>query len=173
MRLFVAAELPTELFEALAETQAALRACVAGRYVAPDQFHVTLAFLGNVDAWRTEDAARAIEVACANHNPIEVQLAEFGSFGRNRAATLWQGFAKNSALNALAQDVRNALAQAGFAFDAKKFLPHVTLMRAANLEDGTLPTPTCASGTIDTVALFSSDLSGPRPVYSALHSANL
>lgn len=173
MRLFVAAELPEEMLEALAETQAALRASVAGRYVAPDQFHVTLAFLGNVDAWCVNDATAALEQACAAHAPFEAQLADFGSFGRRKAATLWQGFAKSATFEALAQDVRSALAQASLTFDAKKFLPHVSLMRGANLAGGVLPMPVITSGVISTVTLFSSDLSGPRPVYSALHSIDL
>ena len=46
MRLFIAAELPENLLEALAETSARLRDTVKGRYVAPDSFHLTLAFLG-------------------------------------------------------------------------------------------------------------------------------
>lgn len=173
MRLFIAAELPVGMVEALAETQAALRAHVSGRYVAPDQFHVTLAFLGNVDAWRADDAAAALDQACTTHAPFEAQLADLGSFGRRKAATLWQGFAKSAAFDTLANDVRSALTQAGFTFDTKKFLPHVSLMRGANLESGMLPTPVITSSVIDTVTLFSSDLSGSRPVYSTLHSVNL
>lgn len=172
MRLFVAAELPNELLEALAETQAVLRARVQGRYVAPGQFHVTLAFLGTVDSWRVDDAARALDYACAGHTPFDVQLESLGSFGRRNTATLWQGFVSNASFEALAHDVRDALSQEEFDFDTKRFLPHVTLMRAANLESGSLPMPTLASDTIDTVTLFSSDLSGERPVYSALHSAS-
>ena len=64
MRLFVAAVLPDAVLDALAETSALLRGSVRGRFVAPDSFHVTLAFLGDTPAERVDDAAGAIEMAC-------------------------------------------------------------------------------------------------------------
>ena len=67
MRLFIAAELPENLLEALAETSARLRDTVKGRYVAPDSFHLTLAFLGEVEANRIDAAARAIDDACQEY----------------------------------------------------------------------------------------------------------
>ena len=168
MRLFVAAELSEPLLEALAETQAALRDCVRGRYVAPDSFHVTLAFLGNVDAARIDELAEAILRACDGHAPVSAATAELGSFGRRKAATLWQKIDGGAALPALAADLRSQLTSAGFAFDEKTFLAHVTLMRHADLTAGLLPMPVCAVGSLSTVTLFRSDLSGPAPRYEPL-----
>ena len=173
MRLFIAAQLPEEMLEALAETSALLRGCIRGRFVAPDSFHVTLAFLGDVDSWRINDAAEALEAACAPVAAREASLGELGSFGRRAAATLWQGFQDPGALPTLAQRVRFELQSRNFAFDDKKFLAHVTLMRAADLRTGDVPAPCKEHGVIDTVTLFQSDLTGPRPVYEPLHSTIL
>ena len=174
MRLFIAAELPEAIAEALADTSAALRASVRGRYVAPDSLHVTLAFLGSVPAARVDAAAAALERGCAGHGPIEAELGELGSFGKRSAATLWQGFRDERALQTLAEDVRDELETAGFEFDRKPFRAHITLMRKANLSEGlVLPPATCAAGIIDTVTLFSSDLSGDRPRYEALERVEL
>lgn len=175
MRLFIAAELPEELMEALAETSADLRECVHGRYVGTDSLHVTLAFLGDVEAARVPAIEAALEEACAGHEAFEARLAELGSFGRRAEATLWQGFdtAGQAGLAALARDVRTALEARGFTFDAKPFRAHVTLMRQANLTRGTLPMAHTASGTVGTVTLFKSDLSGKRPVYTPLCSVEL
>ncbi|MBQ9067563.1 MAG: RNA 2',3'-cyclic phosphodiesterase [Eggerthellaceae bacterium] len=169
MRLFIATELPSELLEALAETQADLRASIKGRYVSPDSFHVTLAFLSNVESWRVNDIAELLDEACANQAPFAATLAELGFFGRRGKAALWQGFAGKAAFTSLAQRVRENLSREGFDFDGKGFLPHVTLMRGADLSTGTLPMPAVAHGTVDTVSLFQSDLSGERPIYTALH----
>ena len=173
MRLFVAAELPDGLLDALVETQAALRESVAGRYVAPDSLHVTLAFLGNVEAARIPLLESALDEACAGVCAFEVATAGLGSFGRRAQATLWQGFTASDEFAQLAKRVRKELTSAGFSFDSKTFLPHVTLMRKADIREGLLPMPTVARGTIDTVTLFKSDLSGPRPVYEPLHRITL
>ena len=80
MRVFVAAELPDEMYDALCETSALLRASVRGRYVAPDSFHVTLAFLGNVESWRIDDAvAQPAEVELlAGNDPVALPVVAEG-----------------------------------------------------------------------------------------------
>lgn len=174
MRLFVAADLPVQVREALCETSAALREQVHGRYVAPDSFHVTLAFLGEVPGGQLGDAIAALEEACTGQEPIEMALGPLGSFGRARKATLWQGFARGiDELAGLAGDVRECLAERGLAYDTTLFVPHVTLMRAADLSFGTLPMPQVDKGAIETVTLYRSDLSGERPRYEALHTVRL
>lgn len=173
MRLFVAAELPEGALDALAETSALLRGSVRGRFVAPDSFHVTLAFLGEVEGHRADAACSAIDRGCAGIAPFPVTLGDFGCFGKRSKATLWQGFRDAGSLAALAESVRAELRDAGFSFDGKAFLPHVTLMRAADLTEGELPAPALAEGVVTNVALFRSDLSGQRPVYEALHTVEL
>ena len=173
MRLFIAAELPETMIEALAETSALLRECVRGRFVAPDSYHVTLAFLGTVDMYRNVEASEAIEDAGRS---LHVQTASFGrlgSFGRRSSATLWQGFDDAGNLPEAASHIREELARRDFSFDEKKFMPHVTLMRAADLTAGSLPTPCLASGEIQRITLFRSDLAGPRPRYEPLHTVEL
>lgn len=168
MRLFVALELPEEMIDALSETSAALRDSVRGRYVAPDRFHVTLAFLGEVEGSRLPALVEALDVACQGHAPIPIALGELGSFGRRRSAVLWQAADGGEPLDILAQDVRASLKRAGFSLDDKRFLPHVTLMRSADLTSGELPMALPVRGVVDTVTLFSSDLSGAHPVYTPL-----
>ena len=173
MRLFIAAELPENVLEALAETSALLRGNVRGRYVAPDSFHVTLAFLGDVASERVSALADALDASCRGFDAFPVSLGPLGSFGRRNSATLWQGFDDPGDLPQLADAVRSGLRSCGFTFDDKKFLPHVTLMRKADLTRGTLPMPSVANGMLETVSLFSSDLSGARPVYEPLCTCEL
>lgn len=174
MRLFIAADLPQEMLDALSETSAALRSQVYGRYVAPDSFHLTMAFLGEVPGSLVPTACDALEEACYGQPPIEVALGPLGSFGRRRRATLWQGLARGvDELAGLAGDIRECLAEHGLSYDETLFVPHITLMRAADLGGGTLPVPVVERGTIEAVTLYSSDLSGKRPRYEPLHRVAL
>lgn len=173
MRVFAAAELPPTLIEALAETSALLRTSVRGRYVASDSFHVTLAFLGEIPVSRVDVAIDALEAGCRGHKCFTVSLGALGYFGRRSAATLWQGFSEEGGFSDLAKAVRAELLQAGFAFDDKKFKPHVTLMRKADLKGGKLLSPALATGDVSSVVLFKSDLSGERPLYEPLHIVKL
>lgn len=159
--------------EALAETQAELRSCIRGRYVGADLFHVTLAFLGRVDACHVDELAHLIDEACEGHAAFDACLGELGYFGKRGKAVLWQGFTSKASFAALAESVRGKLKDAGFDFDGKGFLPHVTLMRNADLSSATLPMPAIARGNIASITLFSSDLTGERPVYEPLATSIL
>lgn len=169
MRLFVAAELPNAMLDALCETSACLRETVRGRFVGPDLFHVTLAFLGEVPTAQTDKVASLVAQACEGHAPFHTALGSLGTFGRASSAVLWQGFTEGRAeWDALANDVRKELTRGGYPIDAKGFIPHVTLMRRADVARGVLPMPCVDGGEVNTVTLFLSDLSGERPRYEAL-----
>lgn len=172
--MFVAAELPEALLDALYETSALLRSCVHGRYVGSDLFHVTLAFLGEVPAIQANDVADCVREGCRGIEPFSTTLGELGTFGRASSAVLWQGFAEGrDEWAALAHGVRAALRADGYAIDKKGFIPHVTLMRRADVAHGRLPMPCVDGGEVQTVTLFSSDLSGARPRYEALERVEL
>ena len=169
MRLFVAAELPSNLVEALSETSALLRSCVRGRYVAPDSFHVTLAFLGERAGSEVTELESALGEACESCAAFNTTLGALGTFGRANKATLWQGFCGGSEQWAsVASTVQRGLSVMGYTPEYKRYVPHVTLMRRADVSSVTLPMPCVERGRIDTVTLFLSDLSGSRPRYEAL-----
>ena len=174
MRLFVAAELPEPMIEALSETTAALRDVVHGRFVSPDRFHVTLAFLGEVPVRDVERISEAVEGACLGHSPFAVTLGALGTFGHGRRVALWQGFSRGTDDWAtLSCDVRRALEAEGLTFDGRRFVPHVTLMYRAQILTSELPMPHVTEDVIHTVTLFSSDLSGDVPCYDPLSRVEL
>ncbi len=169
MRLFVAAELPPNLVEALSETSALVRSCVHGRFVASDSFHVTLAFLGERAGSEVAELESTLDEACESCAAFKTTLGALGTFGRANSATLWQGFCSgNEQWASLASAVQKGLSAVGYTPEHKRFVPHVTLMRRADVSHVALPMPCVERGTIDTVTLFSSDLSGSRPRYEAL-----
>jgi 2'-5' RNA ligase len=119
MRLFVSvrpsAEAVTHLSAHLGRTRTA----------PPDQWHVTLAFLGDVD----DDAAVAegLAVVAALHAPFSLRLAGSGTFG---ARTTWAGVAGDiERLRALAADVQDACRGAGVELERRTYRPHLTVGR--------------------------------------------
>ena len=173
MRLFIAAELPDQIMEALAETQAALRATVSGRYAPPDTLHVTLAFLGEVDGGRIDAAIAALDQGSAHHAAFECEIGQLGSFGRKESATLWQGFRDEEPFADLAADIRDELSAVGIEYDDKPFRAHITLMRRADLSQGVLPQPAPSRGLVERLALFSSKLTQDGPIYTPVHTVEL
>jgi 2'-5' RNA ligase len=61
------------------------------RWVSPENLHVTLRFVGNVDAEDLKDLDGRVESIAARSREFEMTLAETGNFGRrrDRTDTLW------------------------------------------------------------------------------------
>lgn len=102
------------------------------RWVLPDQFHVTLAFLGDVPDTDLNKLCRSVADAVAGHDPFTLGLQGLGAFpdpAKPRVA--WVGLAGPSldALASLRSDVAEAAASAGFPPADDRFSPHVTLGR--------------------------------------------
>jgi RNA 2',3'-cyclic 3'-phosphodiesterase len=137
LRLFVALELPDAWLKALSATQDELRRRVEGgpcprlRWVRPEGIHLTLKFLGSVEADRRE----VIEGALAAIEPglfrFSLSLGAPGSFGDRRGPrVIWAGLEGDlDRLGALASAVEGALSPLGFPTEARAFNPHLTLAR--------------------------------------------
>lgn len=151
-----------------------LRESVRGKYVPPDSFHLTLAFLGEIPGSRLPALQAAVEEVCYNVDACECALGNLGMFGRRTSATLWQGI-EGDCITTLAKSLRASLDTYGFDYDETKFLPHITLMRRADLDYplACLPSPTLASGTIDTVVIYQSELDSERAHYTSLYEVAL
>ncbi|NTU89615.1 MAG: RNA 2',3'-cyclic phosphodiesterase [Actinobacteria bacterium] len=157
MRLFIAAELPSSIKEELSSTSEELRPHMKGRFVAPDLYHVTLAFIGEKDEKLFPRICETVKDACAKHEPFEVALGGLGFFGKRDSATLWYGLRETSQIEMLAKDIHTGLAKNGITFDEKPFHPHVTLARKVSINDTILAECRgCSSGPVDTVTLYRS-----------------
>ncbi|MBR6917373.1 MAG: RNA 2',3'-cyclic phosphodiesterase [Clostridia bacterium] len=130
MRLFAAIEFPDDVKRRLLEIQSDMRRLgVRGNYTKEDNFHITLAFIGE---WSDPE-----QVICAldkiAFNRFEVALSGLGKFD----ALWWVGVSRTEELSSLALSVRDALGKAGIPYDKKKFSPHITLIRKPS--SGALP----------------------------------
>ncbi len=174
MRAFIALELPEGFVEDVAAMARVLGAAVEGRFVPRQNYHVTLAFLGDIDEAQARDAMDAIDEACAGAAAVPIWPNGLGKFGRASDATLWLGLASGPKLIDLVNRMREALRARGIGFDDKPFLPHITLARRVRLPKGALPElafplPSDAAR----VTLFKSTLSRDGAQYKPLYSAEL
>ncbi len=125
IRLFVAIELPEDVRERLAALAAGVR---GARWVRPENLHLTLRFIGEVDEGRLADIYAAL--ARIADPAFELAIDGIGHFGSKREArVLWAGAESNERLVRLHDKVESALVRAGLAPEERKFSPHVTLAR--------------------------------------------
>lgn len=125
MRLFVAIELPDDLKTALGR----LRTDVPGaRWVPPEQLHLTLAFLGEVEE---ETVGKLGERLSLIHTPpFQLSFSGTGCFpNRRRPRVLWAGLEPHPRLLHLAAGVHGAVLACGIPQEERPFSPHITLAR--------------------------------------------
>ncbi|HET6437184.1 MAG TPA: RNA 2',3'-cyclic phosphodiesterase [Anaeromyxobacter sp.] len=136
-RLFVALAPPEPVSRRLAAAAARIRraAGAAGgevRWVADENLHLTLQFLGAVPEERVEAVAAAVGAAAAAARPISLEVKGAGGFpNARRPRVVWLGLAGEiEALASLAVDLGRRLAPLGFSPEARPFAAHLTLGRA-------------------------------------------
>lgn len=133
MRAFVAIELSDAAKRALTALIQSLRdRRIDGlRLVRPEGMHLTLKFLGDIDASRVPRIADALVTASARHAPFRLTLADPGFFpNADRARVLWIGVGGElRPLLDLQRDVDETLATLGFAAEKRPFNPHLTIAR--------------------------------------------
>jgi len=93
-----------------------------------ENLHITLAFLGQVDAARLDDIVAAARSVQARR--FMLRMDQPGYWKHNRIA--WLGASQVPAeLEAMVAELRSALEASRIAFDPKPFVAHVTLLRNA------------------------------------------
>ncbi|WP_328991108.1 RNA 2',3'-cyclic phosphodiesterase [Kribbella sp. NBC_01245] len=133
MRLFVGVVPPLEVVEHLAEFVEPRRSHPDEdlRWSSESTWHITLAFLGEVPDYKTDDLAEGLEFVAKRQKPIDLRLKGAGAFpGVPNARVLFTGVHDpEDQLAHLASVTRGAVNKAGVQVDGRKFTPHVTLAR--------------------------------------------
>jgi 2'-5' RNA ligase len=134
MRLFVAIALPPDAATELDQVVAPLRPAWPDlRWTGRDAWHLTLAFLGEVDEAVIAGLAVRLERAARRHPSLTLWLAGAGAFpGATRARVLWTGVqGDRRELGQLAASVGAGARRAGAppATSGRGYQPHLTLAR--------------------------------------------
>lgn len=124
IRAFVGIPLPDDVVRALTAAQAGLP---AGRPVPPENFHITVAFLGEHPEPLVEDVHYALDRIRAPS--FELSLAGLGMFGGGKPRVLFAEVRPEPLLSHLREKVLQAARGAGIRLDRARYSPHVTLAR--------------------------------------------
>lgn len=184
MRLFVASAFSPEFTAALKATADYARDNAgrdAVKWVDPDNFHLTYAFLGDLDGKAAGAAATGISAAVAELKSFNIVSGGFGVFPSPRhPSVLWVGIGEGGAeLRALAAKLSESLAAAGLIFE-NRFEPHVTIGRVkGQLQENFIRRVSDfaagrkASSRLASVELMESVLTQEGPAYRQIASKKL
>jgi 2'-5' RNA ligase len=134
MRLFVALTPPAEAVAELRANISALRELAPDlRWTRPEQWHLTLAFLGEVGDDARDELLRRLGRVATRHPALPLRLGGGGRFG-NRV--LWTGVQTDGdRLRRLADSVQAAARRSGLPVEQRTYRPHLTLARATGPVD--------------------------------------
>jgi len=132
MRLFVALEIP----EAVRDNLAAVRNVFSSansqvRWVPPQNFHVTLKFIGSVPTEKVQAIIEALG-GVSLHDRVDVCFRGLGWYlNAKTGVMLWAIIDDSKPLAALAASIDRRLASLGIAPENRSFMPHLTLARGS------------------------------------------
>ena len=132
IRSFIALEISDEVRGRLKALQQDLRKAGAKvGWVAPENIHLTLLFLGDIFVSQVEPLAKALDAVAANYASFRYEAAGAGFFGSPRAPrVLWVGVNESEGvITALQGRVAAVVRELGLKIEDRLFHPHLTLGR--------------------------------------------
>ena len=126
----MAIDLPDDVRGAMGELIAQLKPlCKDVRWTRAEIIHVTLKFIGEVDAAKA-DSIRAALAPIQSNAPVDMRFRGVGFFPNGRDPhVVWCGIEASKNLAELAAGVETALEPLGIAREQRAFSPHLTLGR--------------------------------------------
>ncbi len=192
MRVFVAVQPPLAVVEDLQEfleprasapDPLAVRGRSGWRWSRPEQLHLTLAFVPDLDRALEERVIQAGQDWAQRQHPVDLQICGAGAFpDPGSAKVLWVGLQDPQATQRLtgwAHGIRGVISHAGGRPEGRAFRPHVTVARsrtpggqAAGRLLQSIDTYRSPAWRVETVSLIQSCLGdgpGGSPRYDVLH----
>ena len=178
-RLFVSVDLPPALTEPVAEVQSTFSAASGLRFTDPEQTHVTVKFLGDVEESRRPTLERELRAAIEDSGvePFTARFTGLGVFpSLEYISVVWLGVAEGTdSLTRLHEAIEDRTTSIGFEPESHEFTPHVTLARMEHAGGKELVQdlvrnrePTVGEARVEEVRLTESTLTESGPVYSTV-----
>jgi 2'-5' RNA ligase len=127
-RLFIAVDPPGTIKKNLETMSFGIP---GARWIAPEQLHLTVRFIGDVDGAMFHDIRNILEEVTIS--PFEIQLKGVGHFPpRGKPRVIWAGLENSESLQVLRKKIDSALVKIGLEPEGRKYSPHITLARLKN-----------------------------------------
>lgn len=179
IRSFICIELPDDVKTEIGQLQAHFKGePVSVSWTKPENIHLTLKFLGDVEEVRLTDVRRVLSDVARRFGPFELVARGCGTFPNERnPRVLWIGVTEDEGhLLRLAGAIEEAMAGLGFAREDRPFKAHLTIGRiraatgARELARKFLALHfSTRRFRADRITLMRSDLRPSGAVYSPLH----
>lgn len=183
VRTFICLEVPESIKERIAQLQQALKEHNAKiSWVKPSSIHLSLKFLGDVEASRIPAVCSAVERAAHLVEQFEIEVGGAGCFPSAKSPRVfWIGLtAVPDQLARLHALIEKELSREEFPREPRKFSPHLTIGRVrspqnAGLVAGELMATgfSTASFQVTEVIVMRSDLNPSGSIYSPLYKRSL
>ncbi len=123
-RLFTGIEIPADVAESLSMLRGGLP---GARWVQPENYHLTLRFIGDVDDVVAREAAYML--GQVRREGFELRLDDLSAFGGRKPRALVANVAPSQPLMDLQAEHERLMRRAGLEPEGRKYTPHVTLAR--------------------------------------------
>jgi 2'-5' RNA ligase len=123
-RLFTGIEIPAAIGQQLSMLRGGLP---GARWIDPDNYHLTLRFIGDVDDATAHEAADALDRV--RRAPFDLHLDGVIAFGGRKPRAIVAAMSAPSALIELQAEQERLMQRIGLAPEGRKYIPHVTLAR--------------------------------------------
>jgi len=183
MRVFIALTLPQETKVALGAAVTRLApAAVDVAWCNAGQFHLTLAFLGEIAPSLLPHLSMAMTRVCEALPAVPCHICGLGFFGNRRnPKTIWAGVSLSPEMETLHRELWKELKRFGFSTDEDMFYPHITLGRCKERARNQALTRAMDADTethfgkwmATDITLYESRLSSKGAAYSALNKFRL
>jgi 2'-5' RNA ligase len=175
MRTFLAIEVPENVRKVIHDfVQKEAKKELPIKWVAFDNLHITLKFLGEIDEAMKEEIMPVIAEICEQRRPFRIELEGLGCFPNSKnPRVIWVGVKQGGdELCAIAAGLERGLVRFGFK-EEQRFHPHLTVGRIkkfCKVEDILAKTVSTESFEVTSLMLFKSTLKPEGPIYTALEN---
>ncbi|MCK4307504.1 RNA 2',3'-cyclic phosphodiesterase [candidate division WOR-3 bacterium] len=182
MRIFIAIKVPDSIKEEISKLQKGLdiqfaEFCGNVRWVAPQNIHLTLKFLGEVPEEQIETIIEAIESSLGKTEPFDISFEEVGGFPNlKRPRVLWVGAKQGKAqLIELMQKLNEKLSAIGFETEARESVPHLTIGRIKKVKNLEFKVKSFKATPfpVERIYLIKSKLTPQGPIYTDIKEFRL
>lgn len=187
LRAFIAVEIPLDIRQNVEHATSNLRRGTGSliRWVAVENMHLTLKFLGDIPSPNVEMLTQMIQAEADSFHCFDIHLTGIGSFPNpKRPRVIYIGIQAPAALEAFQRQLESATRRLGYNVEERAFAPHLTIGRVRQnispddqqkirraLEASKIDSLGIAR--VNSVHFYKSDLKPTGPVYTKLFSAHL
>jgi len=123
-RLFTGLEIPADVGQSLATLRGGLP---GARWIDPENYHVTLRFIGDVDDVVAHEVASML--GRVRRQPFELRIEDLKSFGGRKPRAVVATIGPSQAVMELQAEHERLMQRVGLEPEGRKYIPHVTLAR--------------------------------------------